>query len=237
MAVAVWAPSLAAPAGGPVVWVQAGHQAPREPGYTDQTGASGGPFGSELGFTTRVAPKVVARLRAQGIDARLTPGRVTPLAAPGAVFISIHNGAPTDHAGVGYAVTGGGENWYHGEGDGTASPVPYADSAPHRPATTVSPSVEAGSRSLAERLAAAFGRIHTAANGAHGTFDGVEPREGNVRMMHYYGFYRTRAGARVILESGPAGADDGFLARTDLISRTVADAIAGWLRSRGLTAH
>ena len=76
---------------------------------------------------------------------------------------------------------------------------------------------------------AAFGRIHTAANGARGRFDGVEPRDGNVRMMRYYGFYRTRADARVILEAGPAGADDAFLARTDLIARTVANAIASYL--------
>jgi hypothetical protein len=210
--------------------VQAGHQYPREPGYRDQTGAGSGPFGSEIGFTTRVAPKVVARLRARGIDARLTPGRVTPLGATGAVFVSIHHGALTDHAGVGYAVTGWGENWYHGEGSGTASPTPYPDSAPHRTPTTVSPAVDASSRALAGRLATAFGRIHTPANGARGAFDGVEPRDGNVRMMHFYGFYRTRAGARVILEAGPAGADDAFLARTDLIAGAVADAIAGYLR-------
>src|SRR5262245_27000336 len=197
-------PAAAPPAA--VVWVQAGHQYPREPGYRNQTGAGGGPFGSEIGFTTRVAPKVVARLRALGIDARQTPGQVTPLGAPGAVFVSIHHGAPTDHAGVGYAVTGGGENWYHGEGSGTPSATPYPDSAPHRAPTTASPAVQASSLALARRLAAAFGRVHTPANGVRAAFDGVEKRDGNVRMMHFYGFYRTRADARVILEAGPAGA-------------------------------
>ncbi len=40
-------------------------------------------------------------------------------------------------------------------------------------------------------------------------------------MMRYYGFYRTRAAARVIVEAGAAGADDPFLARTDLIAAAV----------------
>jgi hypothetical protein len=47
--------------------------------------------------------------------------------------------------------------------------------------------------------------------------------------MHFYGFYRIRADARVILEAGPAGADDAFLARTDLIAGAVAEGIAGYL--------
>jgi hypothetical protein len=224
----------AAAAGAPVVWVQAGHEPPLEPGYRAQTGAGGGPFGSEVAFTTRLAPRVVALLRAGGADARSTPGRVRPLGAAGATFVSLHFGAPGDHAGIGYAISGAGENWYHGEGFGQASPRPYADSAPHRRPTTVPPAVEAASRALALRLAAAFGRIHTPANGAHGVDDGALPRSGNVRMMRYYGYYRVTAGARVILECGPGDLDSAFLARTDLIARAVAHAVLGDLRARGL---
>nr|HMO01293.1 hypothetical protein [Miltoncostaeaceae bacterium] len=56
----------AVPPGAPVVWVQAGHEAPREPGYTAQTGAGSGPFGSEVGFTTRIASRVTVLLRRYG---------------------------------------------------------------------------------------------------------------------------------------------------------------------------
>lgn len=221
-----------APAPAPLVWVQAGHEGPREPGYRDQTGAGSGPFGSEIGFTTRLASRVVARLRAAGVDARRTPGMVTPLAARGAVFISLHHDAAGGRGGVGHAVTGAGENWYHGEGGGTPSPRPYADSAPHRAPTTVSAAVERRSRDLALRLAASVGAIHTPANGASGAFAGVEPRNGNVRMMHFYGFYRTRAGARVLLEAGAPGVDDGFLRRVDPLAAAVTRAVRSYLRSR-----
>ena len=220
----------------PVVWVQAGHQGPREPGYTAQTGAGTGPFGSEVGFTTRLATRVVARLRAAGVDARRTPGRVTPYASRGAVFISLHHDSPGGHAAIGYAISGAGENWYHGEGSGTASPVPYADSAPHRPATVVSRAVERNSRALAEDLDRTFGAIHTRANGARGAFTGVEPRGGNVRMMRYYGYYRTQAGARVLIEAGAPGVDDAFLRRVDPIAAAVSSAITGYLRERGALA-
>ncbi|MGD9696968.1 MAG: hypothetical protein AB7V42_15050 [Thermoleophilia bacterium] len=222
------------PAGAPVVWVQAGHAAPREPGYRDQTGAGSGPFGSEIGFTTRLAPQVVARLRAAGVDARQTPGQVTPLAARGAVFISLHHDAAGGRAGVGRAIAGTSENWYHGEGGGTPSPRPYPDSAPHRPATKVTPAVERASLDLARRIASAFSRIHTPANGAHGAFGGVEPRTGNPRMNHYYGFFRTRAGARVLLEAGAPGVDDAFMRRTDRIATAVSGAILTYLRARSL---
>ena len=222
------------PAAPPVVWVQAGHEGPREPGYTAQTGAGTGPFGDEVGFTTRLASRVVARLRAAGVDARRTPGRVTPLGARGAVFISLHHDAAGGRAGIGRAITGAGENWYHGEGTGTPSPRPYPDSAPHRPATTVSAATARRSLDLATRLAATFGAIHTAANGAHGAFGGVEPRDGNPRMMRYYGFYRTRAGARVLLEAGAPGVDDAFLRKLDPIAAAVSKAITGYLRGRRL---
>lgn len=222
------------PAPAPIVWVQAGHRGPREPGYTAQTGAGSGPFGSEVAFTTRVAARVVTRLRAAGVDARATPGRVTPLAARGAVFISLHHDAAGGRAGVGHAIAGAGENWYRGEGFGTPSPRPYPDSAPHRPATTVSPAVERRSRALAVRVARAMGAIHTPANGARGADGGVEPRDGNVRMMRYYGYYRTRAGARVLVEAGAPGVDDAFLRRVDPIAAAVSGAVTGYLRARGL---
>jgi len=223
-----------APAAPPIVWVQAGHEGPREPGYTAQTGAGSGPFGSEVGFTTRLATGVVARLRAAGVDARRTPGRVTPLGAKGAVFISLHHDAAGGRAGIGHAIAGAGENWYHGEGVGTPSPTPYSDSAPHRTATTVSRTVERRSLALAERLDSAFGAIHTAANGANGSNGGIEPRDGNPRMMRFYGFYRTKATARVLLEAGAPGVDDAFLRRVDPISAAVSRAITGYLRDRGL---
>jgi hypothetical protein len=53
-------------------------------------------------------------------------------------------------------------------------------------------------------------------------------------MMRYYGFYRTNAAARVIVEAGAAGADDAFLARTDLIATAIAAGTVAHLRSRGL---
>ena len=224
-------PALAA---SPVVYVQAGHQGPREPGYRAQTGAAAGPFGSEIGFTTRLAPMVAARLRRAGVDARLTPGRVTPYAGRGAAFVSLHHDVPTGAAAVGHAITGDGENWYHGEGGGAPSPRPYPDSAPHRPATTVSAAVERRSRDLAYRIAARHRAIYTSANGARGRWGGVQSRGGNPRMMSFHGFYRTRAAARVIVEAGAGGTDDAFLARTGLIAAAVSRGILDHLRARGL---
>ena len=218
----------------PIVWVQAGHEAPREPGYRDQTGAGGGPFGSEIGFTTRLATRVVARLQAAGVDARRTPGLVTPLGRPRR---RLHQPPPRrgrGRAGIGHAFTGLSENWYHGEGSGAPASAPYPDSAPHRPATVVTPAVERRSADLAARLASTFGRIHTPRFGARATFGGVESRSGNRRMTRYYGFYRTRAGARVILEAGAPPLDDPFLSRTDLIATAVSTAIVSHLRARGL---
>jgi hypothetical protein len=229
--------ALPVPAGAPVVWVQAGHQGPREPGYTAQTGAGGGPFGGEIGFTTRLAHRVVVRLRREGIDARETPGRVTPLAARGAVFISLHHDAAGGRAGIGRAVTGAGENWYHGQGTGTASPRPYADSAPHRRPTTVSLTVERRSLQLARILDVRFRHVHTPAHGANGPYGGIESRRGNPRMEHYYGFYRTRATARVLLEAGAPGPDDRFLRRVDTIASAVSGAVRQYLRARGLMAR
>lgn len=218
----------------PVVWVQAGHAGPREPGYRAQTGTGSGPFGSEIGFTTALAPKVVARLRRAGIDARRTPGRVTPNRARGAAFVALHHDIPGGAAAFGHAIARAGENYYHGEGVGTPSPVPYADSAPHRRATRVSAAVERRSRDLARRIARRYRPIYTAANGARGRYAGVQTRRGNPRMMRYYGFYRTRATARVIVEAGAGGTDDAFLSRIDLIAAAVSRGVLDHLRSRGL---
>jgi hypothetical protein len=228
------APALAAP---PVVYVQAGHAGPREPGYRDQTGASSGPFGAEIGFTTRLAPAVAARLRRAGVDARLTPGRVTPYAGRGAAFVSLHHDVPSGAAAFGHAIAGDGENWYRGEGGGAPSPRPYPDSAPHRPATTVSAAVERRSRDLAGRIAARYRSIYTPANGARARWGGVQTRDGNPRMMSFHGFYRTRAAARVIVEAGAGGTDDAFLARTGLIAAAVSRGVLDHLRSRGLLAR
>jgi hypothetical protein len=224
----------APPVAAPVVWVQAGHQAPREPGYRDQTGAGSGPFGDEIAFTTRLQTRVVARLRAAGVDARRTPGMVTPLGARGAVFISLHHDAAGGRAGVGHAVAGTRENWYRGEGGGTPSPTPYPDSAPHRRAFPVTVAVARRSDDLAKRIASSFGRLYRGSPGANGTFGGVEPEDGNPRMTRFHGFFRTRAAARVILEAGAPGADDAFLRRVDPIAVAVTAAIRSHLRSRGL---
>ena len=109
-------PPPARPARRPVVWIQAGHADPRDPGYRDQTGAGSGPFGSEIAFTTRLAPLVIARLEGAGVDARPTTGMVEPLGAPGAAFVSLHHDSPGGAAAFGHAITGAGENYYRGEG-------------------------------------------------------------------------------------------------------------------------
>lgn len=219
----------------PIVWVQAGHEGPREPGYRAQTGDGSGPFGSEITFNQKVAAAVEADLEAAGVDARHTPGRVTPWGARGQVFISIHHDSPGGHAAVGYAVSNPtrGENFYRGEGGSDASPTPYSDSAPHRAATKVTPIVERRSRALARAVSARLGAVHTAENGANSTFTGVEARNGNVRMQYFYGYYRTRAGSRVLVECGAAGADDAFLTKTSLIGKAISRGIIDHLRATG----
>ena len=223
------APAGAAPATPrPIVWVQAGHESPGEPGYRAQTGAAG-----EVQFTVRIAAAVERRLRAAGIDARHTPGRVTPIAAGGAVFISIHYDTPQGHAGVGHAVAGVGENWYRGEGTGLPRSTPYPDSAPHRTATAVPASVEARSLRLARLLAGRHGAVFTRANGARSGGVRLEPRNGNRRMMRYFGYYRTRADARVLIEAGAGGTDGAILRNTDLVAGAIAGAIVAHLQAEG----
>ena len=233
-ALVVTVPGIGLGASRPVVWVQPGHEGPREPGYRDQTGAGSGPFGSEVEFNRRTARAVIAKLVSAGVDARSTPGLVTPLGSRGATFISIHHDAPGGSAAVGHAVTsGGGENYYHGEGGGDASPTPYSDSAQHRPATSISTSVERRSRALAMRVSRALGTARSAA-GARAPFLGVVAPTGNRRVMHFYGYYRTRSEARVLVECGAAGTDDPFLAKTDVIAATLSGAIIEDLRARKL---
>jgi len=231
--------ALAAPAAlsarQPVVLVQAGHLSPGEPGYLAQTGASGNPFGLESEFNRRVRDAMVKRLTAAGVNARPLAARVEPLGVPGATFVSIHHDSPGGAAMVGHAITGGNENYYRGEGMGTASPTPYPDSGPHRtPATTVSPAVERTSAGTARRVAAALKFMFTPANGAGGRFRGVIPPNSNRRMNNFYGFYRTTAQSRVIIEAGSAPDDNPFLAKVPLISRTLSTAIINDLRARKL---
>ncbi len=212
----------------PVVYVQAGHEAPREPGYLVQTGAAG-----EIAFTTRLSAAVERRLRAAGVDARHTAGRVTPLGAPAAVFVSIHYDTPGGHAALGYAVAGSGENYYHGQGTGTPRSTPYPDSAPHRPATTISAAVQGRSYRLALRMRAAYARVFTPANGARSGGVRLETPTGNPRMMRYYGFRRTDATARVLIETGAVGTDAAILRRTDVIATAISGSIVKHLRAEG----
>jgi hypothetical protein len=219
----------AAPDLRPVVWVQAGHESPREPGYRAQTGAAG-----EVQFNTRVAAEVERRLRAAGVDARHSPGQVAAFPSRGAVFIAIHHDTPDGHAAVGHAISGVGENWYRGEGFGLPRASPYPDSAAHRaPATTVSPSVETRSRRLASRLRDRYAAVFTRANGARSGPVRLTARNGNRRMMRYVGYYRTRADARVLIESGAGGTDATMLRRTDVIAKAITAAIIGYLRAEG----
>ncbi len=235
LAVAALAAPALASAAAPVVWVQAGHASPGEPGYSAQTGAGGGPFGSEIAFNLKVRDDMVTRLKAAGVDARPLVSKVMPLGASGATFISIHFDSPGGGAGVGRAVVGGGENYYHGEGTGDASQTPYGDSGSHRtPATKVTSAVAARSASLATRISTALKGIHTPANGASARFNGVEPPSGNARMVHFYGYYRTKADARVLVEVGAAGSDDPFLSKVGLISTTLSGAVVKDLKARKL---
>ncbi len=239
-ALAIVAPAVpvAVSAARPVVIVQAGHLSPGEPGYLAQTGASGNPFGAESEFNRRVRNAMIRRLRAAGVDARPVPALVSPLGIAGATFVSIHHDSRGGAAMVGHAIRGGNENYYHGQGTGTGSPTPYRDSAPHRtPATTVSRGVERTSATTARRLAIALKSIFTRANGAQGRFRGVIPPNSNRRMNHFYGFYRTTAGSRVIVEVGAAPEDNRFLRKTALISRALSTAIIGDLRARRLLSR
>lgn len=226
----------AVPRARPVVVVQAGHELPGEPGYLAQTGATGGPFGSEVAFNIRLASVLAARLRKDGITVRQTPARVTPWGVGGAVFISLHFDTAYGSAGIGYAVhePGRGENYYHGEGTGTASAHPYPDSAPHRAATAVSYAVQQHSLRLARDLAATFGPIHTPANGAHARFRGVEPgARGNPRMQFFYGYYRVNTQARVLIECGAATLDNAFLRHLNLIAGAISSGIVNYLHQTG----
>jgi hypothetical protein len=221
--------------GRPIVYVQAGHEPPGEPGYLAQTGASGGPFGSEEAFNVRLAAALESDLRQVGVDAIHTPALVTPFGGKGAVFISLHFDAVGGSAGIGWAVDqpGRGENYYQGQGFGTASPTPYPDSAAHRSATSVTLAVQQSSLALAHDIASTFAPIYTPAHGAHAYFRGIEPRTGNVRMLYFYGYYRTNAQARVLIECGAAGADNVFLPQTGLIASSINQGIVSYLRSTG----
>ena len=215
----------------PIVYIQPGHVAPREPGYMAQTGATG-----EIQWTTSVAKRVAAKLRRVGVDARLTPGRVRPNPARSHVFVSIHYDTSNGRAAVGHAISGAGENYYHGEGWGTPSSTPYWDSAPHRRATRVRREVHGESRRLAIRLARRYNRFFTYRNGARSGPVRLVGAKGNRRMTRYYGFYRTTAPARVIIECGAVGTDRLILRRRDAIAAMIARATVAHLRLEGRMA-
>ena len=94
--------------------------------------------------------------------------------------------------------------------------------------------MEKRSRDLANRIATRFRAIFTPANGAHSPYGGVESRDGNPRMTRFYGFYRSNAGARVLVEAGDPARDADFLRRVDPIAAAVSRAILDHLRSREL---
>lgn len=213
----------------PFVVVQAGHVAPREPGYRWQTGAGGGPFGNERDFNRRVSLALASRLRRHGIRVRVTPGKITPWAERADAFVAVHHDRAGGVAGVGHASSGAREFFYRGDGAGEPRPTPYADTVPHRRATSVNKAIEHRSRRLAITISKRMAALFTARNGARSGWDGVLPKR-LVRTSNYYGFRRTRARARVIVEVGSAGADDGFLRKVDLIavglSRSIRDHLA-----------
>jgi hypothetical protein len=98
----------------------------------------------------------------------------------------------------------------------------------------VTAAVAANSANLATRISSALKGIHTPANGASARFNGVEPPNGNVRMVHFYGYYRTKADARVLVEVGAAGSDDPFLRKVPLIGSTLSATIVKDLKARKL---
>jgi len=213
----------------PAVVIQAGHVAPREPGYRWQNGAGTGPFGNERAFNTRVATKLAKRLRRAGINARVVPALITPWAAKGDVFMAIHHDGVGGVAGVGHAFRTAREYYYRGDGAGKPRPTPYPDTVPHRRSTSVSRAIENNSRLLANIVSHRMSGVFTARYGARSGWDGVLPKR-LVRVSNYYGFRRTRARARVIVEVGAAGTDDRFLRRTDLIAANLSRAIQIYLR-------
>lgn len=203
----------------PVVWVQAGHAAPREPGYETATGATGGPYETEAGFTVPVARRIVRQLRAWGVDARYTPGMVTPLAATGDAFVSIHHDAEGGQPAVVWAIQ--------------PEEPPERKPGRRRP-TVVDQTVEVHSRHLAQSIHDRYATVFRAANGAETRLPPAMGEDARADLSRYYGFYRTQADARVIVEAGAAGDDDDLLERTGLVSGAIAAGIRDHLVDEGL---
>lgn len=86
---------------------------------------------------------------------------------------------------------------------------------------------------LAQSIAAEYELIARQANGGQCGFAGVADAS-NPRLANYYGFFRTHADARVIVEAGAADADDVFLSRTDPIADAISDGTADYLEDNGL---
>ena len=157
-------------------------------------------------------------------------------AARGAVFISLHHDAAGRRAPASATRSRArAENWYHGEGFGTPSPAPYPDSAPHRPADRWSRRPWSAARSTSPtRLASTFGaHPHAAPTAPAAPSAGSSRATGNRRMMRYYGFYRTRAGARVSWRPAPRRSTTPSCARIDRSPRRF-DRHRSHLRARGL---
>ena len=166
--------ALAAP---PVVYVQAGHQGPREPA-TGRRPAPPPARSAPRSASTRLAPKVAVRLRRAGVDARLTSGLITPYAGRGAAFVSLHHDVPTGRPRSATPSPGTARTGIAGRGRGAEpASVPGLGAAPA--ATSVSAAVERRSRDLAYRIAARYRPIYTPANGARGRWGGVQTRDGN----------------------------------------------------------
>lgn len=208
------------------VYVQAGHVSPREPGYGAQPGADG-----ELAFNKAIADKVIGKLRARNIDAQYVPGKVDPLAAPGAIFLSIHHDEANNGRGfVGYAISGTKENYYAGDGVGTARDTPVPGAVPHRSATSVSSKTQRDSLAFARRVDRQM-RAIGAGPKTHWTGLGRPAHPNDRRAMRYYGFYRTNAEARILVEVGRGG--HPFLNKQEEISTALTKAVVGQMKVRG----
>ena len=116
----------------------------------------------------------------------------------------------------------------------TAPKAPLKKRAGRRTPTQVDTVVEVESKHLAVAIHERYERVFRRANGARSELGPAGGPEARRDLREYYGFYRTGADARVIVEAGAAGDDDRFLERTGLISGTPAAALRDHLVAEGL---
>lgn len=161
---------------------------PNEPGYTAQTGATG-----EAAFNQRLAEATIAKLKADGVDARYLPGKIDPVGVQGAVFLSIHYDTP----GRGVRQSAGPPPTPTGERTTTAGRARAGPRGPPLPGLGAPPGRRHHRQPCRRPELAGLAniptkrrQIYTRANGARSSFAGVVPANGNPRMMHYYGYYR-----------------------------------------------